>query len=75
MAAAGMSSLNLFTGARENDIFQFSKSPLDFSVANSTGNMSSGTPENADDSSENEVFLTPCPILKSARKTAHWQER
>ena len=45
------------------------------SVANSTGNMSSGTPENADDSSENEVFLTPCPILKSARKTAHWQER
>ena len=45
------------------------------SVANSTGNMSSGAPENADDSSENEVFLTPCPILKSARKTAHWQER
>lgn len=43
-------------------------------VSNSTGNVSAATSENTDDS-ENEVFLTPCPLLKSVRRTFNWQER
>ena len=43
-------------------------------VSNSTGNVSAATSENTDDS-ENEVFLTPCPLLKSVKRTVDWQER
>ena len=42
------------------------------SVANSTSNVSAATSEN---DSENEVFLTPCPLLKSVKRTVDWQER
>ena len=42
------------------------------SAANSTSNVSAATSEN---DSENEVFLTPCPLLKSVKRTVDWQER